>query len=178
MCEIPLTTEQSIFAAKNHGLVYKFLSHNNLPEDEYYDVIIFGYLTAVKNYLTKQDLQIYKFATIAWRYMSRSLSNHKKTQYCQKRNADVISIHIGLHNDDLPLEQILPAEDKLMQQLEENMILHELARRVSKQQMDIVNLRSKGYVLREIADDQNITINRVRKLLNEVYVTLKELCYE
>ena len=38
MREMPLTPEQKAFAANNHGLVYKFLNKNQLPEDEFYDV--------------------------------------------------------------------------------------------------------------------------------------------
>ena len=49
MSDIPLTPEQGTFAAENHGLVLKFLNENHLPEDEYYDVVIFGYLKAVKD---------------------------------------------------------------------------------------------------------------------------------
>lgn len=44
LCEVPLTKEQQAFATDHHGLVYKFLNENHLPEDEFYDVIIFGYL--------------------------------------------------------------------------------------------------------------------------------------
>lgn len=44
LCEVPLTKEQQDFAAEHHGLVYKFLNDNHLPEDEFYDVVIFGYL--------------------------------------------------------------------------------------------------------------------------------------
>ena len=43
LCEVPLTKEQQAFATDHHGLVYKFLNENHLPEDEFYDVIIFGY---------------------------------------------------------------------------------------------------------------------------------------
>ena len=43
LCEVPLNKEQQAFAADHHGLVYKFLNENRLPEDEFYDVIIFGY---------------------------------------------------------------------------------------------------------------------------------------
>ena len=52
MQNIPLTPEQKTFAADNHGLVYKFLNENQLPEDEFYDVVIFGYLKAVKEYFS------------------------------------------------------------------------------------------------------------------------------
>ena len=38
LCEVPLNKEQQAFAADHHGLVYKFLNENRLPEDEFYDV--------------------------------------------------------------------------------------------------------------------------------------------
>ena len=33
LCEVPLTKEQQDFAAEHHGLVYKFLNDNHLPEN-------------------------------------------------------------------------------------------------------------------------------------------------
>ena len=51
LCEVPLTKEQQAFATAHHSLVYKFLNENRLPEDEFYDVVIFGYLKAVRDYL-------------------------------------------------------------------------------------------------------------------------------
>lgn len=50
LCEVPLTKEQQTFATAHHSLVYKFLNENRLPEDEFYDVVIFGYLKAVRDY--------------------------------------------------------------------------------------------------------------------------------
>lgn len=40
----PLTAEQSQIAELNHDLVFEFLNEYNLPESQYYDVVIFGYL--------------------------------------------------------------------------------------------------------------------------------------
>ena len=51
LCEVPLTKEQQAFATDHHGLVYKFLNENHLPEDEFYDVVVFAYLKAVKGIL-------------------------------------------------------------------------------------------------------------------------------
>lgn len=51
LCEVPLTKEQQDFAAEHHGLVYKFLNDNHLPENEFYDVVIFPYLKAVQDYV-------------------------------------------------------------------------------------------------------------------------------
>ena len=58
MREIPLTPEQKTFAEKHHGLVYKFLNKNQLSADEFYDVVIFGYLRAVRRFLRRQLFKI------------------------------------------------------------------------------------------------------------------------
>ena len=178
MSDIPLTPEQRLFAAEHHELVYKFLNSKHLPESEFYDVIIFGYLKAVHDYLTRKDLQIYDFSTIAWRDMSCSLSNYYRDQHRQKRTATVVSIHISKHDDGLSLEETITGTDGLMQQLETRLLLHDLAGRVSKQQMDMVRLRNSGYSDRDIAQRQNISMSQVKKLLNEVRLVLKDMCYE
>ena len=67
LCEVPLTKEQQAFATDHHGLVYKFLNENRLPEDEFYDVVIFGYLKAVYR-LFQLSSKLHKnslFATIS-----------------------------------------------------------------------------------------------------------------
>lgn len=177
-CEIPLTYEQSVFAAENHNLVYKFLSENRLPESEYYDIVIFGFLKAVRDYLSQPSLQKYTFTTIAWKIMSRSLFNHYRAQRSGKRNAQTVSIHEGLYEDDLPLEQTIPAPDTLMLHLETELLLHDLARRISTRQMDMVRLKTCGYSDRDIARKQNIPMKRVRELLDEIRMVLEDICCE
>ena len=54
-CEVPLTPEQCLFASEHHSLVYKFLNENHLPIDEFYDVVIFGYLRAVSRYFNSRN---------------------------------------------------------------------------------------------------------------------------
>ena len=65
-----------------------------------------------------------------------------------------------------------------MRQLETRLLLHDLAGLVSRQQMDMVRLRGRGYSDRDIARKHNVSMDQVRKLLNEVRLTLKALCYE
>lgn len=43
----PLTNQESAFAAENHHYIYSFLCDNDLSEEDYYDVAVFGYLDAV-----------------------------------------------------------------------------------------------------------------------------------
>ena len=141
LCEVPLTKEQQTFATAHHSLVYKFLNENRLPEDEFYDVVIFGYLKAVRDYFSDLTAQQFTFSTIANRRMKFCLFDYFRTQERRKRNMEVLSIHVGLYPDGAPLEDTIPAHDPIMQQLEMDLLLHELAGRVSKQQMDIVHMK-------------------------------------
>ncbi|MCM1214955.1 MAG: sigma-70 family RNA polymerase sigma factor [Lachnospiraceae bacterium] len=176
--EIPLTPEQRLFAAEYHDLVEKFLCKKNLPRDEYYDVIIFGFLRAVYRFCTTPELQKYSFTTIAWKGMEGELLNYNRTQRSQKRHAYVFSLNEALCEDGLPLEETIASPDHLMRQLEEQLLLHELAKRVSEQQMKIVRMKSYGYNNRDIARSQNTTMKRIRELLEDVRTVLAEICYE
>ena len=169
LCEVPLTKEQQEFAAEHHGLVYKFLNDNHLPEDEFYDVVIFPYLKAVRDYCDSTSAQEYSFSTIAIRQMRFRLYDYFRSQERRKRNAEILSIHIGLYPDGVPLEELLPAQDDLMQEFEMKQLLHDLAGRVSRQQMNIV---------REIASREKLPMKRIKELLEEVRAVFLELCYE
>ena len=72
----PLTDEQRQLAEQNHNLVHSFLKEYNLPESQYYDIVIFGYLCAVQDYCENDSLKKYSFTTIAWKCMKRELSHH------------------------------------------------------------------------------------------------------
>ena len=183
LCEVPLTKEQQAFATDHHGLVYKFLNENHLPEDEFYDVVVFAYLKAVKDYFNSPSAQKFSFSTIATRQMKFRLYDYFRTQERRKRNMEVLSIHVGLYPDGAPLEDTIPAHDPIMQQLEMDLLLHELAGRVSKQQMDIVHLKQGGYGLREIARTQKVPMRRIKKHRQSAFLqasgaSLEENAYE
>ena len=73
-----LSLEQRQFAAEQHNLIYAYLNEKGLYHEEYYDIAAFGYLQAVKRYLTQPALRQYAFSTIAWRAMSSALHNDTK----------------------------------------------------------------------------------------------------
>lgn len=175
--EIPLTPEQRLFAEEHHDLVYKFLRKKQLPIDEFYDVVIFGYLRAVYRFLTLPELQKYSFKTVAWKGMEGELCNHNRICKSRKRNAFVVSLYMPVYEDGLPLEETIPAPNPYMRQLEEQLLLHDLAKRVSRQQMNIVRMKTCGYNDRDIARRQNTTTEHVQMLLKEVRRVLLDLCY-
>ena len=50
-----------------------FLRRRQLPESEFYDVVIFRYLRAVQLYCTDPKLRKYKFEAIAFQAMDRQI---------------------------------------------------------------------------------------------------------
>ena len=178
MREIPLTPEQKTFAEKHHGLVYKFLNKNQLSADEFYDVVIVGYLRAVRRFFTETALQKYSFSPIAWNCMRVDLFNYNKMQLSKKRNADTTSIYRIPYGTPLPLEETLTSPDELMLQLETKLLLHDLNGCISRQQMDIIRLKACGYSIRDIARIQKIPMKHIKEALEEVRQILIKLCYE
>ena len=73
-----LTQEQSDFAAEHHNLIFAFLNQKGYPEDEYYDIAAFGYLSAVRSYYAREDLRSYAFSTIAFSRMRSYVGRHMK----------------------------------------------------------------------------------------------------
>lgn len=70
-----LTEEERQFAEKHHEFVMMYLRIRGLSYDEWYDVVIFGYLRAVKTWFKRADLHKYSFKTIAFHSMRSSVSN-------------------------------------------------------------------------------------------------------
>ena len=176
-----LTSEQQQFAAEHHNLIYAFLNRKGLKEDEYYDIVCFGYLQAVKRYFNEPLLKKYAFTTIAWQNMLRDMSNHIKKMSRQKRNVDTISIHSSICENDgrtLTREEVIPGVDSLMADFETDLLLHDIASRVSKRQMNVIRLKYGGYSNREIAKSQKMKVTDVDEMLKNVRGTVYDACYE
>lgn len=99
--DIPLTEEQAAFAAEHEKLIGKYLKIRHLPTSEYYDVVMFGYLRAVRRYLTIPELRAHKFKTIAFKAMQSDLGSHFRALRAEKRSAPVVEYIADLHTNDL-----------------------------------------------------------------------------
>ena len=84
---LPLTEAESEFAAEHHSVIYGYLRKAGLPEDDFYDVVVFGYLRAVRKYLARPELRKYSFSTIAYRAMSCDVHHSKEYWMRKKRRA-------------------------------------------------------------------------------------------
>lgn len=170
----PLTEEQRRFAEQNHALVYKFLHQHGLSVDEYYDIVVFGFLLAVQRYLTDASLAPYAFSTVAWSAMESALRNHHRT--ARRR----LHLHTGgcRHGRYRLCRRELPSESEWMSQLETTLLLHTLATLVTAQQMKVLQLRAQGVSVRSIAAQLKTNVPQINELLEDVRNILHKLCDE
>jgi RNA polymerase sigma-70 factor (ECF subfamily) len=159
MIQVALTPAEQQYASENYNLVNTFLLRKHLDENEYFDVVIFGYIRAVQQYLNKPELSKFKFSTIAWRKMNDCLISHYRYMKRAKRSACVVSLEDGI------LTYQPSAPDYGMLDFETEQILLELASKLSKQQMNAVRMKFDGYSVREIAKHQGLKVKEIKLLL-------------
>lgn len=170
----PLTEDQCCFAEQNHNLVYKFLHQHGLSVDDYYDIVIFGFLLAVQRYLTDACLAPYAFSTVAWSAMESALRNHRRTVRRKLR----LHTGSGQHGRYRLCRWAFSPESEWMSQLETTLLLHTLTTMVSTRQMEILQLRAQGNSVRSIAAQMKTNVRQVNELLEDVRNTLHKLCDE
>lgn len=152
-----MTEQQRQFAAEHHSLIYAFLREKGWPANEYYDIVAFGFLRAVCRYLTDPSLGKFAFTTIAWRAMGQSVSSFHRAE-ARRKDAE------RRYMETAQVE----ASDPYME-LEQRLLLHDLAAVSSEQQYLLASLRLQGYGIAETARAHGMSAWRVRRLLRELY---------
>lgn len=168
MNEKPLTSEEQHFAAENHDLIYRFLQTMGLPEDKYYDIIVFGFLKAVKEHFAEaKSHQQFAFADTAWRAMLESIPVHYRVVNRRNSRQRPLSINTAVQENSVQL-----SEGKYLSLLNAQLTLQKLEDQVTRQQLAIIDMITDGYDRYEIAHRQNLPVNRVCGILEEVYALL------
>lgn len=92
MEDFRLTERQRKFAEEHHKVLEDFLKYRGLPMDEFYDVVVFRFLRAVKQYDEREDLRKYTFNTIAKHHMRSALGSYFAHLKRQKEKVQVLSL--------------------------------------------------------------------------------------
>lgn len=145
------------FAAANHALIYSFLLEQKLDEAEFYDIALWGYLRAVRRYLSHAHLRRYQFSTIAWRAMRQSLSSFYRAE-ARRRAGE--RRYLDAQQDADPYMR-----------LEADLLLHSLAAISTEEQYALVRRRLQGLSIKETAQASGISPKRVTRLLKQLYQT-------
>ena len=141
-----LTPEQNQFACQHLSLVKVFLFNNHLDQ-EFYDVVIFGYLDAVREYL--------------------ECSKRKASMgiYCEECISSDMDGRFTDGNGIERASEILDAKQQLLQ----------LLPYIKPKEKEVIYMRAEGYTYREIAEHCNITIRGVSSRLTRMRKRLKRL---
>ncbi|WP_070090111.1 RNA polymerase sigma factor [Merdimonas faecis] len=159
-----LTEQERSFAEVHHDMIYRFLTHFHLSEDDYYDVVVFGYLLAVQEYVSLEPLQDYSFSTIAWTRMLHSLSEYNRYVNRSKRKA--ITVAFQDENHIAELNQMLPGRTSTIEdQLLDHEILCELLSYATAQDRSILLMMADGYSYKEIAAQLQTSMAHIRKTI-------------
>lgn len=171
-----LSDAERQFASEHHQLIYGFLNKYALAEDDYYGVAALGFLRAVHQYLTKAELRRFSFSTIAYRAMFQSVSQYRRSLKRQPGFADALSLDTG-GIDGRPLATGLPAAERAAYvELEENLLLHALIKKLPPGHSEVVRLRLLGYGMHEIAQRQAVSDKKMRELLRQIREVFLEVC--
>ena len=175
----PMTDAEQKFAADNHDLVYAFLNRCNLSETSFYDVVIFGYLRSVQEYFERPNLRQYAFSTLAWKRMQSALSNHRRYLGRLRRSAPTISLDDYVDEEKTHhISDIVSYHNDIAQQIETNALLDELTGKLPPRTMRIIRMKIEGYKMHDIAKAEHITFRTIKRLLEDSYDTVIEICYE
>ncbi len=120
-----------------------FLHYRRLPMDDFYDIVIFGYLSAVQQYFRDPPSNV-TFKAMAFRAMKDSLLREGEYHACAKRRGvtvDMDNIDSMLTNPKLNTER----------QVTDKVLLEQAVNTATPKEAKIIALLLDGFVLREAA---------------------------
>ena len=137
----PMTNEEREFAEQRHGLVIDFLRCKRLPMNEFYDVVIFGYLSAVQQYIRNPPAGV-NFKAMAFRAMKDAVLREGEYRSRAKR----CGVTVGL--DDVELTD--PRQDT-ERRVEGKALLEQVVNVATPREARIIKLLIDGFALHEAA---------------------------
>lgn len=136
-----MTQEERDFAEQHHDLVIDYLCRKRLPTDDFYDVVIFGYLSAVQQYFRNPPAGV-AFKAMAFRAMKDSVLREGEYHARAKRCAHIISLD-GMNVQD-------PKQDT-ERQIEGKALLEQVISVATPKEAKIISFLMDGFALREAA---------------------------
>lgn len=152
---LPLTKMESEFAAEHHALINTFLHTFDLPEDDFYDVAVFGYLSAVRAYLAQAEPCRESFRSVAYQAMTRHVRRSQEFWVRENHGVATESYREELHSQDL--------RDTVAEACETVLSFQTLADQLTHRQLRIAEMRIEGYCDTEIADRCRIDFHEVQE---------------
>lgn len=148
----PLTEEEKELATENHSLVYSFLHRHNYAIEDFYNVVIFGFMRSIQVYNRRTDIkEKYQLAFIAEQYMRAEIANHFRKERSMKRKLKETVLSLDANYAETETLYNLCGGKSAEEEVLEEERLTELLEQFSSQQKDILKLRLEGYNNKEIS---------------------------
>jgi len=138
-----MTEEEREFAEREHPLVIEFLRRKHLPMDDFYDIVIFGYLSAVQQYFRDPPPNVV-FKAMAFRAMKDSVLRDHEYSARAMRSGFTVDL------DDAASTLADPRQDT-ERQIEGKVLLEQAATTATPREAGIIKLLMDGFPLREAA---------------------------
>lgn len=139
----PMTQEERDFAEQHHDLVIDFLRYKCLPMDNFYDIVIFGYLSAVQQYFRDPPSGV-KFKAMAFRAMKDSVLREGEYHSRAKR----CGVTVSLEDAGSTLTDLRQDTER---QVEGKALLEQVAKVATPRESKIIDLLISGFALHEAA---------------------------
>lgn len=172
----PFTEKEQKFADQNHELIYSFLNEKELAEEDYYDIVIFGFLKAVQEFCSN-PFRYKCFSTLAWKCMSNELINYYQHKSRKKRHVAIVSFD-DIVNKVNDYEENAIIYDEYINELKMNLLMHELARRLPEREMRIVKMKVRGDKLQDIARAERLNFQQIGRMIDDIYPAVIKIIYE
>lgn len=141
----PMTKEEREFAGQHHDMVIDYLRYKRLPMDDFYDIVIFGYLSAVQQYFRNPPVGV-EFKAMAFRAMKDSILREGEYRSRAKRCGSAASLDTSDYHSVIPD----PKQD-VERQTEGKALLEQAASVATPRERKIINLLIGGFALHEAA---------------------------
>lgn len=141
----PMTQEEREFAEQKHDLVVEFLRRRHLPMNDYYDIVIFGYLSAVQQYFRDPPAGV-EFKAMAFRAMKDSILREGEYHARAKRCGYTVSLDTEGYHSTIPDQK-----QDVERQTERKALLEQAAKVATPRENKIIELLVDGFALHEAA---------------------------
>lgn len=172
----PLTEMEKRMAEENHNLVYSFLHRHGYSIEEFYNVVIFGYLRGIQVYNRREDVRKkYQLAFICERYMSVAVGNYFRSKNAQKRKPMEITVSLDINYAETDNIYNLVGGKSVEDEVLESKQVDEMMENLSEVQRDILKLKLEGYDNKEILSLLGIPSSTFYKEMNRIKVIMENM---
>ena len=168
-----LTPEETAFAAEHYKLIYTYLNKRHLPEDEFFDVVVFGYLNGVKKHFRREDLKQYSFSNLAWKAMDSCFSNYMRSE----KRKEQISYPLNLHTrgkDGHTLEEKISTTRDFAEEIISSITLQETLNSLERTEREITQLLMDGWTEAEISENLGFTLPEIYEKIFHIQDKIKK----